>query len=839
MIVAHLSDLHLGFRAYGRVEEGADLRERDIAAAFERASQEVARVHPDLVLIAGDVFDRPDPRPRAVVALARGLEVFRASIPETPVIMVAGPRDTPRRPGDPGALGVFDTFPNVEAATGLTRSILIEKLSLHVCLLPYRAITQHPPVLPEPDPRMKWNVLVLHAETSGKNGEGVHVNLTDWSYVALGGEHRRRKIAPRAWYCGSLERIALDPWEEAADDKGFLVADLESGHTSFRSVPGRPVVALAPVKVGLSDPERIRRRVAEVTAEVPGGIEGKIVRLRLEGATPSDLLALQGEPLQRLKSRALHLAVEGGEELRVPADAWLPVEGSKSLSTAVKKELEQDGLLEKGTEAIVREVIGGGDPVPIKPHGAVTALDGEAIGIGRISTSIPPGLTAVLGGGRGRKAVAELLVKLGRTGEPGAVAELWEDFEVDTLEGTIHRAISAVAESRGLRVVRAALERLNASGGGQLAEAGDTDERRRQPPGKVIQKNPKKLEKEFRAADNELMKIRADAAEVDGNLEAAMVDWLREQQDAETTLQVYRDQARELRHRIRRMESAGPEAPCPTCGRVLESHYKDVLTELHEQWESVVQDGSWWRSRWEQLEMKPPPLQELEGHSLRLHAALETGSERVELLRARVQEMMSVGPGEPANLSRPEQAVVTALQRVESARIAKATHMLVQRASHFVGKVSGGRILAVSWDGTGVKLEASEGSLTPISEEDLAVGQVAIRVAAASLIAAEGRILATLPIEEPFDRLDEEAQIRALILIRSVLREIPRIVLFTRGDVVDARPEFFDYVLEVRDEGSVSGPVIRPALAGPGRVTFRLPVRPAQAEVMRGYSREL
>ena len=832
MIVAHLSDLHLGFRAYGRVEEGSDLRERDIAAAFERASQEVARVHPGLVLIAGDVFDRPDPRPGAVVALARGLEVFRASVPETPVIMVAGPRDTPRRPGDPGALAVFDTFPNVEAATGLPRSILIEKLDLHVCLLPYRAITRHPPALPEPDPRMKWNVLVLHAETRGKSGEGVHVDPTEWSYVALGGEHRRRKIAPRAWYCGSLERVALDPWEEAADDKGFLVADLESGHTSFRPVPGRPVVALAPVKVGLSDPERIRRRVAEVTAEVPGGIDGKIVRLRLEGATPSDLLALQGEPLQKLKSRALHLAVEGGEQLRVPADAWLPVEGLKSLGTAVKKELEHDGLLEEGAEAIIREVIGSGDPVPMKPHGAVTTLDGEALGIGRISTSIPLGLTAVLGGGRGRKAVAELLVRLGRTGEPGAIAELWADSEVDTLEGTMHRAISAVAESRGLGVVRAALERLSASDGGQPPEAGDADEKRRQSPGKLIQTNPKKLEMEFSAADHELTKIRSDVAEADRDLEAAMVGWLRERQDAETTLQAYRDRARELRHRIRRMESAGPEAPCPTCGRVLESHYRDVLAELREQWESVVQDGSWWRSRWEQLEMKPPPLQELEARSLRLHAALETGSERVELLRARSQEMKKVGSSEPVHLSGPEQAVVMALQRVRSARLARATRMLVQRASHFVGTVSGGRILAVSWDETRVRLEGSEGLLAPVSEEDLAAGQVAIRVAAAALIAAEGRVLATLPISEPFDRLDEEAQIRTLILVRSILSEIPRVVLFTRGDVVDARPEFFDYVLEVRDESNLSGPAIRPALAGPGRVTFKLPVPPVQVKAM-------
>ena len=139
MIVAHLSDLHLGFRAYGRVERGANLRERDVAAAFERAVQELVRIAPDVVVVAGDVFDRPDPPAGAVVALARGLESLRSSLPEAPVLMVAGPRDTPRRPADPGALAVLDTFPNVEAATGLTRSILMERLDLHACLVPYRA----------------------------------------------------------------------------------------------------------------------------------------------------------------------------------------------------------------------------------------------------------------------------------------------------------------------------------------------------------------------------------------------------------------------------------------------------------------------------------------------------------------------------------------------------------------------------------------------------------------------------------------------------------------------------------------------------------------------------
>jgi hypothetical protein len=154
--------------------------------------------------------------------------------------------------------------------------------------------------------------------------------------------------------------------------------------------------------------------------------------------------------------------------------------------------------------------------------------------------------------------------------------------------------------------------------------------------------------------------------------------------------------------------------------------------------------------------------------------------------------------------------------------------MLLDRASRFVSRISGGRILAVTWDDGVVHLQGAEGVLTPLSEEDLAAGKVAIRLAAASLVAARGRMLASLPIEQHFDRLDEEARIRTLVLARELLREIPRIVLFSRGDAVDARPELFDYVLEVREEGSASAPVVRPVASGPGRVVLKTTV-PARA----------
>lgn len=831
MIVAHLSDLHLGFRAYGRVERGVDVRERDVALAWERAVQELVRLRPDVVVVAGDVFDRPDPPAGALVTLARGLELLRSSLPRTPVLMVAGPRDTPRRPGDPGALAVLDTFPNVEAAAGLPRAILLERLELHAALIPYRATVREPALQPEPDPRVRWNLLVLHGRVESGEDAGLFVDPADWNYVALGGEHRRRRIGPNVQYSGSLERVALDPWDEAADEKGFLIVDLERGLSTFHAIPGRAVAALAPIRVVPGDPERLRRRVHEVTREVPGGIEGKIVRLRLEGIEPEDLLCLQGSQLHALRQQALHLAIEAGREPRVPTETWLSPDAPALLRGALATELERDAVGGTAVEDLLRTLVPEGSAAPgtSDPVGILEAVDGEVEGVGRISTSIRPGLTAIIGGaGRSRRAVAGLLLEAA-SGADGPLRRLWVGRDAETLDGAVHQAVEAVAEARGLGSVRAALERARAMGAPEPAERNATPAVER--PG-AVRVDPELVSAELRSAERELRAIRADAAEADGDLEVATMDWHRERQDAETTLHAYRDRARELKARIRKMESAGPTAPCPTCGRTLESHYDQVLGELREEWESIVQDGSWWKQRWEQLELKPAHLQDLEGRSLRLHAALEATSERVELLRARLGEL-GTPAHRPAMVDGPLGEIVAALQRVRDARLARARELLLSRASRYLGRISGGRFLAITWrDGT-TQLQGDSGPLQPLSEEDLAAGRLSVRLAGVSLVAGGGRILASLILEEPFDRLEAESAMRALVLLRGLLSEVPRILLVTRGDAVDARPELFDAVLEVRDDAGSGAAALRPAAAGAGRLVLSAPVERARTRAGR------
>lgn len=308
MILAHLSDLHLGHRAFDRWDQGVNVRERDLATAVQRAFDAVVELGPDVVVITGDVFDRPDPPPGALVTLTRGLEALHSALPDTPVLMVAGARDTPRRSGDAGALAALDAFPNVEAATTIPRSIVYEARSLHVQLIPHRAVLRGPQPLLEPDPRMRRNVLVTCGRVARGEGPGLQVDPREWDYVALGSQHTHRVVAPGVAYAGSLERVGSAPWREAGEEKGFVSVDLETRAIRFHPVAGRPVVALAPTRAPSGDVDRLRTRFAEVVREVPGGIDRKVVRVQLRGPRPSDLVALQGL-VSELDRRAIHLSV--------------------------------------------------------------------------------------------------------------------------------------------------------------------------------------------------------------------------------------------------------------------------------------------------------------------------------------------------------------------------------------------------------------------------------------------------------------------------------------------------------------------------------------------------
>ncbi len=60
MKLAHLADLHLGFRQFDRqTPKGANQREVDVAEVFKRAVDDLLEQKPELIVIAGDGAARP------------------------------------------------------------------------------------------------------------------------------------------------------------------------------------------------------------------------------------------------------------------------------------------------------------------------------------------------------------------------------------------------------------------------------------------------------------------------------------------------------------------------------------------------------------------------------------------------------------------------------------------------------------------------------------------------------------------------------------------------------------------------------------------------------------
>ncbi|HEY7686692.1 MAG TPA: metallophosphoesterase, partial [Gemmatimonadales bacterium] len=97
MKLAHLADLHLGFRQFDRqTPKGANQREADVAMAFSRAVDDLLEQRPDLVVFAGDIFHSVRPTNPAILFLFQQLQRIRVGLPDTPVILLAGTHDTPR-----------------------------------------------------------------------------------------------------------------------------------------------------------------------------------------------------------------------------------------------------------------------------------------------------------------------------------------------------------------------------------------------------------------------------------------------------------------------------------------------------------------------------------------------------------------------------------------------------------------------------------------------------------------------------------------------------------------------------------------------------------------------
>jgi DNA repair exonuclease SbcCD nuclease subunit len=329
MKLAHLADLHLGFRQYHRqTPEGINQREADVALVFRRALQDVVACGPDLVVIAGDLFHSVRPPNGAIVEAFVQLSRLRAALPDCPILIIAGNHDTPRSVEAGSILKLFEEIPGVAVATKEVRRVTLDHLDASVVLVPHAALAGgvRPELVPSGPSRRQ--ILVAHGEVAGvlpgdrsslEYGgvvlEPKDLHLDRWTYVALGHYHVAHEVAPNAWYSGALEYVSPNPWGELKDEakggragKGWLLVDMGEGiKVEFRPVPGaRRLIDLEPIDGRGREAEEISLLLRQRVERVPGGIEGQVVRQVVYNVPRLVARDLDHALIREYKSRALH-----------------------------------------------------------------------------------------------------------------------------------------------------------------------------------------------------------------------------------------------------------------------------------------------------------------------------------------------------------------------------------------------------------------------------------------------------------------------------------------------------------------------------------------------------
>ena len=330
MKLAHLADLHLGFRQYDRqTPRGGNQREADVAEAFRRAVDDLLEQRPDLIVLAGDVFHSVRPTNAAILFCFRELQRLRTGLPDAPVVVIAGNHDTPRSSETGTILRLYEAL-GVEVAVERARRIVFPRLECAVLAVPHQALAADERPALRPDRGARYNVLVTHGQLPGLGDERATMEYggalltrealapAQWDYVALGHYHVAHQVDENAWYAGSLEYVAPNPWGQLRDEadagragKGYLLVELPGARVTFRPIaPVRRHLELPPIEgKGLAAGEIDARIAAQVAACRPP-IDDQIVRQVVFDVSRATARELDHAAIRAYKARALHFQLD-------------------------------------------------------------------------------------------------------------------------------------------------------------------------------------------------------------------------------------------------------------------------------------------------------------------------------------------------------------------------------------------------------------------------------------------------------------------------------------------------------------------------------------------------
>jgi len=316
MRLVHISDTHLGFSAYSRLDpsEGINQREADIYHAFEQAIDKTLELKPDVVVHSGDLFDTVRPQNRAIDFALR--QLLRLSEAGVDTVLISGNHSTPRIRETGNIFRIFEHLKSVHPVhePGAKKvdigDVAIQAVPHSSNPSPAEIVSRLSPIK-----HARFNVLVLHAgildSKTYKMDEFNEQNVPlgsikgTWDYVALGHFHQFAKVADNAYYAGSTERFGFG---EAIQRKGIAEVDLEKHSVVFHELRIREMVDLKTLDASkLTSSEILREAKDIVSSSVIGD---KIVRLAILNVASDAYKSLDISAIRRLGGSALHFELK-------------------------------------------------------------------------------------------------------------------------------------------------------------------------------------------------------------------------------------------------------------------------------------------------------------------------------------------------------------------------------------------------------------------------------------------------------------------------------------------------------------------------------------------------
>jgi len=325
LTILHFSDAHIDMANKGRHDpiSGLPVRVQDFLKSLDTIVNTAIAEKVDLVLFAGDAYKDRNPAP--TFQREWGKRVMRLSRAGIPTLLLIGNHDTSPTLGRAHTLDPFNTLevPNVLvldrpafykpadlwglpvqvialpwiSRAGLMASQEISAVSLGEVneAIEERLTAIVKNSLDEADPNLPV-VLTAHASVQGATygGErtvmlgsdlvlpGSLVRDPRLDYVALGHIHKSQNLNenahPPVIYPGSIERVDFG---EAADDKFFVIAHVEHGHSEVEWRKLKDIRPFIDRSIRLKSQENVTGQLQRCLPEALK-LEGAIVRLVLE-----------------------------------------------------------------------------------------------------------------------------------------------------------------------------------------------------------------------------------------------------------------------------------------------------------------------------------------------------------------------------------------------------------------------------------------------------------------------------------------------------------------------------------------------------------------------------